>query len=138
MDKFIKDIIGSFKKSEKIGSCKSDLPIWYNEQGDCIQFIADQVAEIADRIDDYLTIYRSAEDDKPIGFQLKDVKALIRKFGYKGIQVEALVSQKNLVSVTALLLSAFCDMGPSISRREGYARAIQTLPREADRIPIPV
>ena len=52
---------------------------WYNPYGDCLVYKMANEAAIADRIDELLTVYRSAEDNRPIGFQIKGVLATIRK-----------------------------------------------------------
>ena len=82
---------------------------WYNPHGDCLVYkIADEAA-VADRIDEVLTIYRSAIDNRPIGFQIKGVCAIIRKFGFDGLAVasEADAGQVESVSITAILLAAY-------------------------------
>ena len=117
---------------DNLGSHQDIKNIWYNETGDCIQFQSEQVAIVAERIDDYLTIYRSAEDEKPIGFQLKDVRALIDKYKYSQIFVKTTVSSDNneLISVTALLIHTLTESIPSINRREAYTEAIKALATE--------
>ena len=52
---------------------------WYNPYGDCLVYKMANEAAIADRIDELLTVYRSAEDNRPIGFQIKGVLATTRK-----------------------------------------------------------
>ena len=103
---------------------------WYNPEGDCIIYqIADEAA-VADRIDGVLTIYRSAIDSRPIGFQIKGVAAITRQFGLGGIQVECKADKNELqqVSISALLLAAY-EQGPqTIFRREGYATAFDCAP----------
>ena len=79
---FLDDLIRKIDPDAKKGSHKNVKEIWYNKYGDCIEFIAVDEATVADRIDDYLTIYRSAESDEPIGFKIKDIVALIKKNGY--------------------------------------------------------
>ena len=135
---FLNDFIGQFGKDAKLGSHKDQTHLWYNQDGDCIQFQTTDVAIVADRIDEYLTIYRSAENNEPVGFQLKDIKALIKKYGLAGISVEATVRDNKLISVTALLLRAFGALTPSINRNEGYATAFRALPKEEDAIAVPV
>ncbi len=137
-DKSLNDYLKKFFKDKNRAQGKDNIDIWYNEAGDCIQFQSTDVAIIADRIDDYLTIYRSAEDNKAIGFQLKDVKALIKKYGYDGISVEAQLQNNSLVSVRALLLRAFGNLGQTIGRNQAYARAMKSIPSEIDEVAIPV
>ncbi len=100
---------------------------WYNPYGDCIQYLIADEAPVADRIDDILTIYRSAIDNRPIGYQIKDVLALIKEFGWDGL---ACVSQQTdeevmRVSVTALFLAAYESLPRTMTRRAAYASAMQ-------------
>ncbi len=87
------------------GSKQDDLQMWYNERGDCIQFKTMNVPAIRERIDECLTLYFSIEDQKPIGFQLKDIKALANLLDVD-IMVKADItsSDKSLISITALIL----------------------------------
>lgn len=102
---------------------------WYNPHGDCIVHqIADE-AVIAERIDELLTLYRSAVDRRVIGYQVKGVQALIQRFGWDGLYVEcaADTSGKEVrqVSVAALLLAAYEARPPTINRRSAYAQSFQ-------------
>jgi len=103
---------------------------WYNPYGDCIVCQLADEAIVADRIDEILTLYRSAIDDRPIGFQIKGVTALIRKFGLHGLSISS-ISQKdevNSVSIAALLLAAYEEGPRTLNRRRGYAEAVQSKP----------
>ena len=136
MEDFLKKIMADSKGSA-FGSRKGDAEIWYNEEGDCLQFQLTHVAVVRNRIDDYLTVYRSAVDSAPIGFQLKDIKALIQKYSAGGIVVKAEVDKGKLISVTALLVNILADLGATIMRREGYSEALQSFPKERDQILVP-
>jgi hypothetical protein len=103
---------------------------WYNPAGDCIIYQMADEAIVADRIDRSLTIYRSAINNRPIGFQIKGVDAITQKFGLNGILVECKTNKYELqqVSISALLLAAY-EQGPqTIGRREGYAAAFDCAP----------
>src|SRR6266498_1334792 len=82
---------------------------WYNPHGDCIIYQTTNEAIVADRIDEVLTIYRSFETSKAVGYQIKDVAAIIGRFGWDGIGVACKEENKELiqVSVYALLLAAY-------------------------------
>ena len=134
---FLENFIKKLDSTAQKGSHKGVIEIWYNNYGDCIEFQATQEAVVTDRVDDYLTIYRSAESDEPVGFKLKDVIALIKKTGCDTIAVQATMTGKKLVSVTALLLSAFRDLAPSINRMQGYTTALNVVPRPADTVSVP-
>ena len=104
---------------------------WYNPYGDCIVYqIADE-AVIADRVDELLTVYRSAIDNRPIGFQIKGVAGMIRKLGLDGLTVssEADAHGGKSISVTALLLAAYEEHPPTVGRRMAYAAAVDAADR---------
>ena len=100
---------------------------WYNPDGDCIVYKMANEASIADRIDELLTIYRSAVDNRPIGFQIKGIGAILRKFGLAGFAVasESDAESVKSVSIAALLLAAYEDRPPTLARRIGYAMAME-------------
>lgn len=115
------------KHPKPTGENAHALQLWYNSYGDCIEYQTEQVAIVADRIDNYLTIYRSAESNKAIGFQLKDIKALMKKCR-SDVHLEWTTKKKTLVSVSALLLAALEEELPlSIKKRSGYLEAIRNL-----------
>jgi hypothetical protein len=100
---------------------------WYNPYGDCLVYKMANEAAVADRIDDLLTIYRSAVDNRPIGFQIKGVAAIIRKFGLSGLAVASENDAERIrsVSITALLLAAYEEHPPTVNRRLGYTAAME-------------
>ena len=111
---------------------------WYNPYGDCIVYKLVDEAAAADRIDDLLTIYRSADDNRPIGFQIKGVAAIIRKFGLAGLAVAPAVDGSSMtsVSIAAIILAAYEEGAPTIGRRNGYATAMEfDVPKGKRRIP---
>lgn len=103
---------------------------WYNPEGDCIVCLIDDEAEVADRIDGVLTIYRSATDNRPIGFQIKCVSTLLRTFGADSLAVRSETrrgqNSSALISVSALLLAAYDDGPKTLGRREAYSELMGT------------
>ena len=100
---------------------------WYNPHGDCIVYKMADEAVVADRIDELLTVYNSAVDNRPIGFQIKGVQTIIRKFGFDGLAVSSEADAEGVKSISiALLLLAAYEEGPrTLGRRRAYAAAIQ-------------
>ena len=100
---------------------------WYNPYGDCVVYKMADEATIADRIDELLTIYRSAVDNRPIGFQIKGIDAIIRKFGLAGLAItsQADAASMKSISIAALLLAAYEDRPFTLGRRIGYAEAME-------------
>jgi hypothetical protein len=116
---FLADLIGS----EPTFSAEP----WYNQHGDCVICKMADEASVADRIDELLTIYRSADDNRPIGFQIKGIAVIIRKFGYAGLAITSKCDAEAVrsVSIAALLLAAYEDRPFTLSRRIGYAEAME-------------
>ena len=137
MENFLKELMSKFCNGEELGSHRNELHIRYNEDGDCVQFQTDHVAIVRQRIDEYLTLYKSAESDKVIGFQLKDIKALVNKYECDSFTVKAAVHNKLLMSITTLLLKAFSKQHPTINRMRGYDGAIRAVPRD-ESVSIPI
>jgi len=109
---------------------------WYNPHGDCLVYkIADE-AVVAERIDELLTVYHSAVDNRPIGFQIKGVHAIIRKLGLDGLAVasQAKAGAVQRISIAALLLAAYEEEGPTVARRRAYASAMEC-PEKKQTIP---
>jgi hypothetical protein len=111
---------------------------WYNPDGDCIVYKMANEAAVAERIDELLTIYRSAEDERAIGFQIKGVDAIVRKFGLAGFAVASQRDAASMkgVSITALLLAAYEDRPATVGRRMGYAAAMEFCPAKKRAIPV--
>ena len=103
---------------------------FYNRCGDCIDYQTEQVAVVADRIDHHLTIYRSAENNAAIGFQLKDVKALMEKYQSQ-FGVIWSTKDNHLISVMSLLLTAIqIELPLSIKKLSGYEQALKQFASE--------
>ena len=136
-EQFLEKIVHSIDPSTKKGSHNSQREPWYNSHGDCIQFKTVNEAIVAERIDNYLTIYRSAISNEPIGFQIKDIQKLLQKYGCTGIEVEAKVKGQRLIRVTGLLLYAYQSESPTINRVSGYMSAISALPDRHEEVVVP-
>ena len=105
---------------------------WYNQYGDCIEFQTEQVAIVAERIDTYLTIYRAADTNIAIGFQLKDIHALMKKY-HAHLGVMWCTVDKTLIAVSSLLLTALEEELPlSIKKRQGYDEAMKQLANDVE------
>lgn len=101
---------------------------WYNPHGDCIIYQLADEAVVAERIDELLTVYNSAIDDRPIGFQIKGVQAILGKLGYDALTVHSRTDphEKSVrsISIVALLLAAYEEGPRTLKRRKGYALAM--------------
>ena len=108
------------------GSSEFRAEPWYNATGDCIVYQTADEAVVADRVDGLLTVYRSAVDGRPIGFQIKGIRGLLRKFKWDALAVrsETEGDQVRAISVAALLLAAYEDGPTTMQRRMAYASVI--------------
>jgi hypothetical protein len=64
-------------------------PTWYyDEDGDCIEFITSPDRFYAERKDDWVTAYYSYETQELVGSMIKDVSKLLMEWpGFSGIEV---------------------------------------------------
>jgi len=100
---------------------------WFNPHGDCLTYQTADEAVVADRIDDFLTIYTSAIDSRPIGFQIKGVLGLLAASGANMLSINATTVAGELKEVSLslfLLLAAYESSNPTIARREAYVSAL--------------
>jgi len=106
---------------------------WYNPDGDCIIYQTADEAVVADRLDEVVTIYRSAITGKALGYQIKGVAAIVKKFGLDGIAIETKEQGEELTefSLHALLLAAYEGGPKTIRRRRAYAEAFQTVSQQS-------
>lgn len=61
---------------------------WYNTYGDCIHYHWRPDEYIREWVDDKLTVYRSAENKEAVGCQIKGIKALLKKMGDWGLDID--------------------------------------------------
>jgi hypothetical protein len=110
---------------------------WYNPHGDCLVYKAENVATVAERVDNILTIYESAVDGSTIGFKIKGVKHLLEKMGCHAMAVVARTGESGQIeeiSLSMILLAAY-ESGPADNvRRARYAKIAD---QYAGRIRIP-
>ncbi len=131
LDEYVKELqeSGDYVSDEIVGS------IWFNPAGDCAMFLSVNEGVIAERIDEYLTIYQSANDDRTIGFQIKGVLGLLAEFGYDAAQIDAVIDENDEVSkvtLNMLLLKSYESRPITVSRRKAYAEAMTSLPTLAN------
>ena len=105
---------------------------FFNPYGDCLEFQVADEAVVAERISAILTIYRSAIDNRAIGFQVKGVTALAKKLGFDRVDVDTEVEDdgdtKRLmrIRVMPMLLGAFkADEADDPKSFEGYSDALR-------------
>ncbi len=91
---------------------------FYSPEGDSIHFYFENVDHYAERVDCWLTIYRSFEDQHLVGFKLKNIKSLVSAFDKLGLDIR--VSHKQW-SIKLLAAIAFCPwIEPESATRQPY------------------
>ena len=109
--------------------------LWYNAEGDCLVYKAENVAVVAEWVDEVLTLYESADDGHTIGFKIKGVQHVFKEAGYDIVAVGMATSESGeSVTVAMVLVQALLHKRATIRRREGYARAFESL---GARLPVP-
>ena len=101
---------------------------WYNADGDCFVYKSAPVAVVAERVDDVLTIYESAEDGRAIGFKIKGVQHILSSMGCHALAIGAAKDETGqIISVAMILIQALLQTTnkATIATREGYARALE-------------
>ena len=113
---------GDYESDNKLGA------LWYNETGDCVMCLSANEGVIADRIDTYLTLFRSAIDQRVIGFQLKGIHGLMGEFEFSDAEVKARIDQGEIKAVMMLLFNSYRKNQTGAPREaEGYAEATSGL-----------
>lgn len=110
-----------------LGEQKFKAEPWFNPAGDCVHYKLANEAVVSERVDGVLSIYHSAVDGRVIGFQVKDVTALMRKHGL-GVAVAMKEEGGQLVGVKYILLAAYDSERKTLRRREAYTKALDTAP----------
>ncbi len=112
--------------------------MWYNKEGDSIHFKTMDVDIVRKRIDEFLTLYISIEELKPVGFQLKDIHALTTAHDIDIMgEAGATTQNKRLVSISTLIFKAFAKKPANISRYSGYTDAVEVMTRDTYNVEIP-
>jgi hypothetical protein len=126
----------NFLKDFVEGEPKFKAEPWYNLDGDCIHYQAADEAVYAERIDSFLTLYRSAIDDRVIGFQVKGIRAILKMFEATEMVIRAKKKADQPVSVIELVVYALKagDGKPSEDQFLDLASLLPTL--RDNRVPI--
>ncbi|MCX5771627.1 MAG: hypothetical protein NTZ09_15345 [Candidatus Hydrogenedentes bacterium] len=123
---FLADLIEPLKVGDHEKLDSNHPRPWFNSHGDCVIYQTANEAVVADRVDELLTIYNSAIDNRPIGFQIKGVCGLLSASGADGLAISATICAGEIreVSLSLLLLMAYETHPATFARRQGYASAL--------------
>jgi len=109
---------------------------WYNRFGDCIEFCLANEGIVAERIDEVITIYRSAVDKRAIGFQIKGVQAILKGLDASYMRIDyansgdAIRHVKVGVALTAAIRISLQDRS-AVRRLDKYAELLPVVPKTA-------
>jgi hypothetical protein len=110
----------------------------YNADGDSIHYKVTDEAACAERIDSFLTLYRSADDNRVIGFQIKGISAILEKYGAKELAIASKEHPDKSISVVAIFFKALKagEREPTADQYEEIVPLLQHL--HGNRIPISI
>ncbi len=124
-------MVDHFLKEHMDGSPEFTPEPIYNRYGDSIEYLSANEATYAERVDSVLTLYRAIDDDRVVGFKIKDVAALMRELGHDGILLGQETRKNEIVSVAVILFTAFNAAqepeGEKDKRIRGYLSALQNI-----------
>ena len=70
---------GILKKGQNSVHNKTTPGAWYSPEGDCIFCFVEDVDDYAEYINRSITIHRADEDDRIIGFQIKEINKMMNQ-----------------------------------------------------------
>ncbi len=143
---FLEDFVAELEASGETPLNCGIGKAWYNPYGDCIEYRSMEGAYFGDRIDQFLTIYRCVETEKPIGFMVKGIIALIDILVGDSLAIDAKVDGEGVVSVkvNVLLFAAFTKGetltdyhrdDDKVTRFQKYAQAMSATNNEEVQVP---
>lgn len=92
---------------------------FYSSEGDCVFFHFEDADHFAERIDCWLTVYRSFDDRRLVGFKLKNVRTLLSAFDTLNLDITRVASDQWVISLKAFL-AALPWVQPETASREPY------------------
>lgn len=100
----------------------------YSSVGDCVELYFEDADHHAERIDCWLTVYKAFDDQRLIGFKLKNIEALLSAFDALGldcrvsgkkwdIRLSAMIEYFPWVEPTSATLSSYRDLLTHVTSR---------------------
>lgn len=86
---------------------------FYSKDGDFVSFFFESADHYGDRIDDFLTLYRTLEGDRLVGCKCKGISHILKKLGDFGV-----VITDGPVKLSILFLAYASELPPE--RQEPY------------------
>ena len=79
------DSLEAFIRETKPG--KFEPKPFYSKEGDALTFYFEDEPSYRDRVDDFLTIYRSLKNNEMVGCQIKGVRNILKTLGDFGVSI---------------------------------------------------
>ena len=102
---------------------------YHNQDGDCVEFFVKPDSYYAERVDGFLTVYRSRKNKEVIGSLLKNIKHIIGK--YPGFSIEI---HDGKVHLAALFLAGLWSQAHKDKNCTVVRRIYQSLVESAKNI----
>lgn len=112
----------------KVGPGPFEARPTYSATGDCVEYFFEDADHYADRVDCWLTVYKAFSDKRLVGFQFKNVAALLSKF--KALGLDCRVSGSNWAIRLDLMIAFVPYVEKSAATDKSYldvvSRAVNT------------
>jgi hypothetical protein len=79
------DSLEAFIRETKLG--KFEPKPFYSKEGDAVTLYFEDEPSYRDRVDDFLTIYRSLQNDEMVGCQIKGIQNILKTLGDFGVSI---------------------------------------------------
>jgi hypothetical protein len=101
----------------------------YSRAGDCLFYYFEEAESYGDRIDGILTVYRSFEDNRIVGCQIKGIATIVQKFGEFGVELHTKDMRLALFFLVSNLVGAESEI-PDSDRRDLYSDLLYKVGKE--------
>lgn len=102
----------------------------YSPTGDCVELYFEDSDCYAERVDCWLTLYRAFDNDRVVGFMLKNVKTLLSR--YDALGLECRVTSTSCTIRVRALVAHVPWVDPHSAEREPYRDILQHLSQCCD------
>jgi len=91
---------------------------FYNPYGDCIDYQTVDEAYFGDRVNSFITLYRSMKDRRAIGFLIKGVEHVLRNLGCQIVTIGTDQQPDGTISLVTIVFAAIQEAEEKASREQ--------------------
>ncbi len=102
----------------------------YCATGDCIELFFEDTDSYSDRVDCWLTVYKSFDDDKVVGLMVKNVKSLLSKFDALGLECRVDRDKGNCLIRLQALVANVPWVESESAQRPPYRDVLKLIPHD--------